>query len=292
MATATISTSFPQRSRREIWSAAALALVLGLVYFGVVRDLFIDWWRSEDYSYGLLLPFALAYLIYEKRREIRALPVSPSLLGLVLIVGSQLINLVGFLGAEFFLQRTSLVVLLAGIILFVYGWAHLREAAFALTLMLLTIPLPALIFNQIALPLQLLASSISETVLQWLHIPVLREGNVLQMANMTMSVAEACSGIRSLMSMITLSVVIAYLLPLRWGWRSLFIASSVPIAIAANCFRVAGTGVLSHHYGQKAAEGFFHTFSGWLIFVVAFIALSAEAWLLLRLNQRGKAVTA
>jgi exosortase len=292
MATATISGPITRRSRLDTWAGIALLAALALVYFTVIRDLFSDWWRSEDYSYGLLLPFALAYLVYEKRREIRELPVGPSALGLVLIVGSQLINLVGFLGAEFFLQRTSLVILLAGIILFVYGWAHLREAAFALTLMLLTIPLPALIFNQIALPLQLLASSISEKALQLLHIPVLREGNVLQMANMTMSVAEACSGIRSLMSLITLSVVIAYLLPLRWGWRSLFIASSIPIAIAANCLRVAGTGVLSHHYGQKAAEGFFHSFSGWLIFLVAFIALSIEAWFLMKWKNRGKVATA
>jgi exosortase len=273
------------RSTGERYAAIALIVSTAVLYARITRDLIEDWWRSDDYSYGLLLPFALAYLIYEKRSELARLAERPSYLGLAVIVLSQLISLIGFLGAEFFLQRISLVLLLAGVVLYVYGWAHLREAIFALTLILLTIPLPALIFNQIAFPLQLLASSISETALQALHIPVLREGNILQLANMTMSVAEACSGIRSLMSMVTLSVVIGYLLPFGWWWRSAFIISSVPIAVLANCVRVAGTGILAHYYGSRAAEGFFHTFSGWLIFLCAFVLLAVEAWVLLRMHR-------
>jgi exosortase len=151
-------------------------------------------------------------------------------------------------------------------------------------LYLLTVPLPTLIFNQIALPLQLIASITSERILNLLNIPVFREGNILQLPNITLSVAEACSGIRSLMSLITLAVMLAYFLPVRWAWRLLFVASAVPIAIVANSMRVAGTGILARYWGQAAAQGFFHSFSGWLIFVVAFAMLMLEMTVLTKMK--------
>lgn len=279
-----VGVTVPGRNLQRYWGWAAFVAVAILLYGRVVAVLVSEWWTNEDYSHGLLVPFALAYLAYQKRDHLRALPLRQSWLGLAVILFSQAVHLVGYLGAEFFLQRISLVVCLAGVILFVYGWRHLWESAFALFLLVLAIPLPQIVFNQVSFPLQLIASSWAERFLDVLGIPVLREGNILNLANMTLSVAEACSGIRSLMSLITLAVMVAYFIPFRWWVRSLFIATAIPIAIVANAFRVGGTGVLAHRYGQAAAEGFFHTFSGWLVFVFAMAFLLLEVTLLMKLN--------
>jgi len=139
-----------------------------------------------------------------------------------------------------------------------------------LLLLLLTVPIPAIIFNQIAFPLQLLASRFGETAISACGIPVLREGNVIMLATTSLEVAEACSGIRSLISLLTLGIVYGYFMHSSLWVRWVLALSSVPIAIFSNGIRVAGTGVAAHVLGPEAAEGFFHTFSGWLVFLVAF----------------------
>jgi exosortase len=268
------------RRNREVVGVIA---VLVLLYWRTLVDLVVSWWDNPDYSHGIIIPFVIGYLLHSKWDKLSALEVRPSWLGLLVVVGSQVVNLVGFLGAEFFLQRISLVMFVIGAILFLWGWKHLWEAAVPIFLFVLAIPLPTLIFNTVALPLQLLASSFAERFLGLLHIPVFREGNVLMLANQTLNVAEACSGIRSLMSLITLAVIFAYFLPVKMWLRLAFVATSVPIALIANAFRVGGTGVLSHYYGEKAAEGFFHTFSGWLVFVFAFAFMMMEVGIVMRI---------
>jgi exosortase len=258
------------------------------IYARVLADLAKEWWINPDYSHGLLIPFAIGYLLYEKRAALEALPLRPSWFGLLVIVASQCINIVGFLGAEFFLQRTSFVLLIVGLVLYFGGWQYLRETAFMLLLFELAIPLPVLIFNLVALPLQLIASSWAESFLRVCQIPVLREGNLLVLSQQTLNVTEACSGIRSLMSLITLGLMLAYFLPFRWMIRVAFVLTTIPIAIIANAFRVGGTGVLATYFGEKAAQGFFHTFSGWLVFVFAFFVLLAEVALLHRIFGEAK----
>jgi exosortase len=193
----------------------------------------------------------------------------------VLIVGSLLVLIAGLLGAELFLTRVSFVGVLAGIALFVWGRDHFRILAFPIAFLLLMIPLPAIIFNQIAFPLQLLASRAGEAAIGLAGIPVLREGNVLQLPSRTLEIVEACSGIRSLVSLITLAVVLGYFTERRTGARIVIALAAVPIAILANAVRVAGTGLASELIGPAAADGFFHTFSGWLLFVCAFVGLMA-----------------
>ena len=158
-------------------------------------------------------------------------------------------------------------------VLFVWGRDHFRILIFPLAFLILMVPLPAIIFNQIAFPLQLLASRAGELALSVAGIPVLREGNVLQLPSRTLEVAEACSGIRSLVSLITLAIVLGYFTERRAGARTLIALAAIPIAILANAARVAGTGLASELVSPAAAEGFFHTFSGWLVFVVAFTGL-------------------
>ena len=245
-----------------------------------------DWINDENYSHGfLIIPLAL-YFAWERRRRLTAAPAVPSNAGLLIVFGSLGVLLAGVLGAELFLTRVSLIGLTAGSIVFLRGWQALRVLAFPVALLLLMIPIPALIFNQIAFPLQLLASQVGETALRTIGVPVLREGNVIVLANTSLEVAEACSGIRSLISLLTLGIVYGYFCDPRGGVRTAIALSTIPIAIASNGVRVAGTGIAAHFIGPEAAQGFFHTFSGWLMFVVAFLMLFAVVRLIIRLAPR------
>jgi exosortase len=259
-------------------SAVALALVAAaaaVVYTPIISSLVHQWASDENYSHGfIIVPFAV-WFAWRKRRALAALAPAPSAAGLAVVALSLLLLLAGLFGAELFLTRISLIGIIAGTILFLFGWRHLRLLAFPVGLLLLAVPLPAIVFNQIAFPLQLLASRTGETVLSTAGIPVLREGNILVLPTTTLEVAQACSGIRSLMSLVSLAVILGALRePRRWA-RAALALLAVPVAIVANAARVAGTGHAADYIGPQAAQGFFHLFSGWLMFVVAFALLLA-----------------
>jgi exosortase len=241
-----------------------------LLYRHVMVKLTLDWWTDGNYSHGFFIIPIAAYLAWERRDRFYAATLRPTVFGLLVIVGSILVLAGGVLGSELFLTRISLLGTAVGIVLFFFGWARLGVLAFPMAFLFLMIPLPAIIFNQIAFPLQLLASRFGEATLSSVNIPVLREGNVLILANTTLEVAEACSGIRSLISLLTLGIVFGYFADSRVWVRSLIALSSVPVAIVANGARVAGTGIAAHYMGPAAAEGFFHEFSGWIVFIAAF----------------------
>jgi exosortase len=258
--------------------AAAILVTLGLsaaLYGGVFIDLVRDWASNGDYSHGfLVLPVAL-WLAARQHARLREAPPNPTVWGLALVALSLILLLVGTVGVELFLTRVSMLGILAGAVLFLGGWSHLRLLAFPLGFMVLMIPLPAVVFNQLAFPLQLVASRFGVEALRLLDIPVLREGNVIVLANTSLEVAEACSGIRSLVSLITLAVLYGYFTDPRSVVRLALTLGAVPIAIVANGLRVAGTGVAAHFYGAAAATGFFHGFSGWLVFASSFLMLMA-----------------
>ena len=255
----------------------AVLVSFGILYRDVLGKLVHDWYVDDNYSHGFLIVPLAAYFAWERRHRLAALPVAPSALGLIVLGGSLLVLMAGLLGAELFLTRISIIGVLLGTLIFVLGWGHARVLAFPLGFLLLMIPIPAIIFNQIAFPLQLVASRFGETVLSMLSIPVLREGNVIILANTTLEVAEACSGIRSLVSLLTLGIVYGYFIDTRLSVRLFLALATIPVAIITNGLRVAGTGVAAHYYGAGAAEGFFHTFSGWLVFIAAFSLLFAVA---------------
>jgi exosortase len=250
-----------------------LAVPCAWLYAPVVSKLVHDWSRDENYSHGFLIVPLAAWFAWQQRARLSAAAARPSVLGLVVICAALGLVIVGRLGAELFLTRISLLLMVAGAILFLHGWHHLRVLTFPLLFLLLMVPLPAIVFNQIAFPLQLLASRVGTAGIQACAVPVLREGNVIVLADTSLEVAEACSGIRSLVSLLTLSILYGYFTDPRPWMRTLIALSTIPIAIAANAARVTGTGVLAHYYGPEAASGFFHTFSGWLVFVVAFVLL-------------------
>jgi exosortase len=184
-----------------------------------------------------------------------------------------MILIVGVLGAELFLSRSSLVFLLAGLVVYFLGWSYFRATIFPWAFLFLMIPIPTIIFNQIAFPLQLLASRLASALLELTGVPVLREGNVIQLPAMPLEVAEACSGIRSLMSLLALAVIYGYFLEPKIYRRVLLVLATVPIAVVANSLRVVGTGLMVHWWNPEKASGFFHTFSGWMIFVLSLLLL-------------------
>jgi exosortase len=256
-------------------AAAALAVTgaFSLLYQDVLVKLAHDWATDDNYSHGfLIVPLAL-YFAWQRREALALSRRRPSLLGLPIIVGSIAVMVVGVLGAELFLTRISMLGVVAGFILFVFGFSYVRVLSFPLALLLLMIPLPAIIFNQIAFPLQLLASKFGASVLMGLNVPVFREGNIIALPHTVLEVAEACSGIRSLISLLTLGIVYGQFADSRSGVRVTLAAATVPIAIVANGLRVAGTGFAAHVFSPAAAQGFFHTFSGWLVFVASFAML-------------------
>src|SRR5215467_12752962 len=257
-------------------TAALLIFLLGsflFLYRDVISKLVHDWSIDENYSHGfLVIPVAL-YLAWERRHRFTAVTRQPSIFGLIVAFGGMGMLLAGVLGAEVFTTEVSMLATIAGSVLFLFGWSHLRLMLFPIAFLMLMIPLPAIIFNQITFPLQLLASRFGESTLMLVGIPVLREGNVIQLSNTSLAVAEACSGIRSLISLLTLGIIYGYFMDSRKWVRCVIALATVPVAIITNGLRVAGTGVGAHYFGPAVAEGFFHEFSGWLIFVSAFLLL-------------------
>ena len=194
---------------------ALLAVTFLTLYRPVILKLVHDWATDGNYSHGFLVVPLAAYFAWARSKQLSRLPVRPHWTGALLVVSSMAVLLAGQLGAELFLMRISILGTLVGTIVFLLGWRHVLALAFPLAFLLLMIPIPAIVFNQIAFPLQLLASSFGETVLSACHIPVLREGNVIILANTTLEVAEACSGIRSLVSLLTLAIVYGYFVDQR-----------------------------------------------------------------------------
>ncbi len=252
--------------------AALICLLLLVVYDHVLWKLFFDW-QNQNNSHGFLVPLFAAFLIWEKRQTLRGIVLAPVWSGIAVIVLGLIVLLLGVFGSELFLSRISLLILLAGLTLTFGGWQLLKELRFALLVLLLAIPIPAIIFNQITFPLQILASKMASGLLPLFGVPVLREGNVIRLPLMSLEVAEACSGIRSLMSLFTLAVFYGYFMEKSNRRRLVIALASIPIAIAANAVRILGTGLCVQYWDPDKAMGFFHEFSGWVIFLVSLACL-------------------
>jgi exosortase len=270
--------AYPQtRSRAsEYWPVLLLAVVSLVLYAPVLARLVNQWYGDPNYSHGFFVPAFCGYLIWNGRRQIAAIRSSPSAWGAILVLGSLAVLYLGSLGSELFLQRISLVGVIAGLILYFSGWQRLWAVAFAVTFLLFMIPLPAVIYNQIVFPLQLLASRLATSCLETLNLfPVLREGNLLILDRYTLEVVDACSGIRSLTSLVALAVGYSYLSERRLGIRIFLVLAMVPVAIVSNAIRVVITALLVNYFGISAAEGFMHSFSGLAIFLVSVMLLLA-----------------
>src|SRR5688500_6193197 len=295
----------PAISLERVWKPLIIAAAAAFAYWGVLQRLGRFWWDDENYSHGLLIPFVIGYILWLERGHLAGLEKRPQVFwGAAASVAALLMLWVGTAGAELFTQRASFVLLLAGLAVYFWGWKMLRAVLVPLFLLALAIPIPTILFNKVAFPLQLFASRCAVWAMRTFDIPVLREGNVIELyplgstTTKKLEVVEACSGIRSLMTLVTLAVVFAYCTgPTDEGGAGgrrferyrqlravLIVLAAVPIAIITNAARVSGTGVLARYYGTEVADGFFHEFSGWVIYVVAFLLLFAFGWVLDRFN--------
>lgn len=251
-----------------LWFGALLILC----YLPILSWLVVQWSHDEDMGHGFFVPVIAGYIAWQRRDQLVGREFKPSYLGLAVVIYAAIQALVGTLGAELFLSRTAFVEAVVGSVLFLGGWHALKVLAFPLSLLIFMIPIPNVIYNQITFPLQLFASRVAAVMLDLLDIPVLREGNILELASQRLSVVEACSGIRSLLSLTFLSLVYAFFFDARPWMRWALLAVTIPIAIMANALRVTITGIMSE-INPSLAHGFMHTAQGWVIFMIALLIL-------------------
>jgi exosortase D (VPLPA-CTERM-specific) len=255
------------------WQLGILAALLLWLYGSTLAHLVLQWWQDPNFSHGFFVPLFSAFVLWQERGELARLTPRPSWTGLPIVAFGLCVMIVGRMGAELFLSRSSLLLVLAGLIVLFLGWRFFRAVFFPWAFLILMIPIPAILLNQITLPLQVLAAKVAAAVLPILGVPVLREGNIIYLPAMPLEVADACSGIRSLMSLVTLAIIYGYLMEKRRWVRWLLALASVPITVIANDIRIVGTGLLVQYWDPAKAEGYYHASWGLLIFVVSLTML-------------------
>jgi len=264
-----------QAKGKVTWQPVAwFGALLIVCYAPILYRMCVQWATDENMGHGFFVPLVAGFIAWRRRQELLAIPPKPNGWGLVLVIFAALQALVATLGAELFTARLSFVIALVGVILYIGGTRWVKTLAFPLFLLLFMIPIPAIIYAQLTLRLQTLASQLGEILITAMGIPVLRAGNTLQLPSQTLDIAEACSGIRSLLSLGFLSLVYAYFTDKRVWMRWVLLIATVPIAIGANGIRVAVTGLLSE-INPTLATGAYHETEGYIVFIVALVALIA-----------------
>jgi exosortase len=281
-----LTAATPQRKRSVFnWTSVAwFGALLVICYAPILTALVKNWNDDADMGHGFFVPIIAAYIAWLKRDEISNLTARPNWWGLVIVIYGGFQLYIATLGAELFLARTSFIISIIGMVLLLGGRQYLRVFAFPLFLLFFMVPIPAIIYNRITFPLQIYASEAADSVLGLMGYAVLREGNILELPSQRLSVVEACSGIRSLLSLSFLSLVYGYFFEKKTWVRVVLFLSTIPIAMIANAARVTLTGILSE-IKPELAEGFFHEFSGWVIFMIALAIMVGLHQLVIRSIQ-------
>ena len=269
------------------WQYLLLAALTTWLYWPTLVRLVQQWGSDQNFSHGYFVPLFSAFVIWQDRDRLARVNRHPNWSGVALIVPGLALLILGQLGAELFLSRSSLLLVLAGFVVLFGGWSFFRALLFPWAFLFLMIPIPAIIFNQITFPLQILASKLAAATLPLFGVPVLRQGNVMTLASQVLQIAEACSGIRSLMSLVTLAIIYGYLMERRVWIRYVLAIAAVPVAVAANSFRVISTGLMVEYWDPEKAEGYFHSSWGWIVFVVSLLMLYAVHGLIRRIVAEG-----
>lgn len=256
------------------------------LYNHVIYKMVLDWSTDDNYSHGFLIPIIAAYVIWQKREKLAELPLRPSNTGLILLLLSFMFFTAAYVGAELFTMRFSMILVILSTIVFLAGWAHMKMLIWPVGYLIFMIPLPAIIWNKIAFPLKLFATKFAVETIKMLSIPVYSEGNIIYLANTTLEVVDACSGLRSLTSLLALSAAFALISDHSRIKKLLLFLSAIPIAIFVNVVRLSCTAILARHFGAQVAEGFLHEMSGIVIFFLALILVYLIHSLLLRLTNR------
>lgn len=256
--------------------------LLVLMYYSIIPEMVMHWYSDENYSHGFLVPIIAGYFFWQRWPDLKELPVKPDGLGLVVIIWGVLQLLVAWFGSEYFTMRSSLIVQIAGIILFFFGRKVLKGMSLPIGYLIFMIPIPYIIYDMVAFPLKLFVTRVSVAFMKIVGVVVIREGNIIMFPATTLEVADACSGIRSLISLLAIAAAYAFLLKTSNVHRCIIIFSAIPIAVATNSLRVIVTGILAQWWGARAAEGFFHEFAGMAVFVLAMVMLVAFGEILRR----------
>ena len=263
-----------EKSQTGRWLAAlSLATLVFIMYASVLGSLARQWWNDPNYGHGFFVPVFAGYVLWSGRERLRGLPFKPKNFGLAIMVFAIGLRVLGTLGAELFIARLSLVILISGIVLFLAGSQVLKSIAFPIGYLFFMIPLPAIMYYQLTIPLQMWASRLGASGLVALGIHTVRQGNLLILPNCTLNVVEACSGIRSLLSLLAAVVAYGYLAESSTWKRGVLAVASIPVAIAANGLRLIATGVLSYYFGASVDSGVVHLALGLGFFVLAFLSI-------------------
>ncbi len=292
-----------------LWKPFLIAAALGFLFAGVLAKLGLDWWTDENYSHGLLVPFVIGFIVWSEFGAVKRAAEKPRVVfGFSIIFFALFLLFAGTLGAELFIQRISFVVILVGIVVYFFGARILQLLVVPFALLLFAIPIPQIVFNKIAFPLQIYASQIAVWGIRLFEIPTVRKGNVFEIlpqgasATIALEVVEACSGIRSLMTLVSLALILAYFTRTKNhdannGWKAFFksfdfwrtvllMFSAIPIAVFTNSARVTLTGVATYYYGKKALTPFWHDLSGWLVYLAALVLLIGINFILISLRKK------
>ncbi len=259
-----------------------VVLFIAIYYPALQRLVFTDWTR-EGYSYAYLVPFVVLYLFWEKREEWTAIPPSASWKGLIPLLLGICLFWIGELAGEFYTVYISLWLVLVGLFWIHHGWQRLKRVWFAFFFILTMFPVPQFIHTKLTLNLRLISSRLGVNIIQASGLPAYREGNIIDMSFAKFQVVEACSGLHSLISLFVLGLLLVYFFNTHIWKRIFLLLSTVPISILANSMRIAMTAFIFKYWGPEMAQGFFHLFSGFLIFIVCIPVLLIEMWLLSKL---------
>jgi exosortase len=263
----------PIEGRAIRYAQIGLLCLLGAWLYGrLALQLAIQWWKDPNYTHGFFVPAFFLFLIWERRAKLAKILIKPQGLGLVVLGLGLIALLLGTATTALFLSRLSFLLLVSGTVIFLAGWEYLRAIAFPLAILVLMIP-SATLTDQITFPLQIVASKTATFMLVMLGIPVLREGNIILLPSARLEVAEACSGVRSLFSLITLTVIYGYLAESKVKTRVLLALIAVPVSVLANALRITVTGLVVEFWGLQGAEGTLHLLSGWLIFATSLASI-------------------
>lgn len=265
-------------NKKLTFSFALILAVIGVLYWSIIVPMAKQWAADDNYSHGFLVPIISLYLAYMRKNELENATIRPCNYGIFLVAFGLLMLIFGWIATELMTMRSSLVVVIAGLVLYLLGWEIFKILLAPLCYLFLMVPIPAVLYDAAAFPLKLFVTKVSVLSMKALGIVVWQEGNILMFPNITLEVADACSGLRSIMSLLALGVAYAFVLHTKTRDRVILILSTLPIAIFTNCLRVIATGILAQYFGSAAAEGFFHEFAGLFVFgaaVVMFVALGA-----------------
>ncbi|MEE4359212.1 MAG: exosortase A [Desulfococcaceae bacterium] len=260
--------------------AGVLIFSFALLYRHTISALIRDWSADDNYSHGFLIPFITVCMIWQKKEKLSDTVPEPSNRGLLLILPGIALHIAGNIGAELFTMRFSIIILLWGLLLYLFGKSVFRELFIPVSYLIFMIPIPSILWNKLAFPLQLFAATLTAELIYGIGIPVLREGNVLHLASTSLEVVDACSGLRSLTSLLALSAAFAYISSLKNISKWILFFSAIPIAVAVNIIRLTVTAMMAHWIGAETAQGFLHDMSGMVVFIVAFVLLFAVSGLL------------